>query len=59
MQNDSQSQPDVTSGAATLTHSDRSAIRRRRMARVAVFGGSVLAVLAVATPAMAWPAMGC
>lgn len=39
--------------------SDRAATRRLWMTRAAVFGGGVLAVLAVASPAMAWPAMGC
>lgn len=45
--------------SATHARSVRSATRRRRLVRVAVFGGSVMAALAVATPAMAWPAMGC
>jgi hypothetical protein len=51
--------PQATSGAATITDSDRLARRRRRIAQIAVFGGGVLAALAVAAPAMAWPAMGC
>jgi hypothetical protein len=59
MQNSSSSHSHPTSGAATITESDRWAIRHRRMVRIAVFAGSVLATLAVATPAMAWPAMGC
>ena len=59
MQHASNAHQNATSGAAALTHSDRTAIRRRRVTRIALFGGSVLAVLAVATPAMAWPAMGC
>ena len=41
------------------TSSARAATRRRWLTRAAVFGGGVLAVLAVASPAMAWPAMGC
>ena len=45
--------------SAKATASDRAAARRRWITRAAVFGGSVLAVLAVASPAMAWPAMGC
>ncbi|HTJ76562.1 MAG TPA: hypothetical protein VL337_14495 [Acidimicrobiales bacterium] len=59
MQNPSNAHPGATSGAATTTHSGRRAVRRRWVARVAVFGGGVLAVLAMAAPAMAWPAMGC
>lgn len=49
----------VTNDSESDTGSDRSATRRRWMTRAAVFGGGVLAVLAVASPAMAWPAMGC
>ena len=48
-----------TDDSAKATASDRAAARRRWITRAAVFGGSVLAVLAVASPAMAWPAMGC
>jgi hypothetical protein len=59
MPNPSNSHSDATTGAAELTDSERWARRRRRMTQIAVFGGSVLGVLAVATPAMAWPAMGC
>ena len=49
----------VATGSQNLTQRDRWAIRRHRIARIAVFSGGVLAALAVATPAMAWPAMGC
>jgi hypothetical protein len=52
-------EPTVTTGPATDTAGEKWATRRRRMARLAVFGGGVLAALAVASPAMAWPAMGC
>jgi hypothetical protein len=37
----------------------QAAARRRRLTQAAVFGGTVVAALAVATPAMAWPMMGC
>jgi hypothetical protein len=59
MQNSSNSHLHATSGDATITESERSALRRRRLVQLAVFGGSVVATLAVAAPAMAWPAMGC
>lgn len=49
----------LTAHFERATPSDRAATRRRWMARAAVFGGGVLGVLAMATPAMAWPAMGC
>lgn len=44
---------------ANSVASARAACRRRRLIRFALFGGTILATLSVAAPAMAWPTMGC
>ena len=53
------SHPDTAPDVDAAARAARATTRRRRIRRVALFAATLGAALAVATPAMAWPMMGC